>query len=93
MKAIKVTVNGKVKYIAGAEDLAVLSAIVNISPQSKKLSNTDLFYSVGGLSTEGLFKDWDTFGELHIGDSITFEILETDVVNKPFHTHRRDDIK
>jgi hypothetical protein len=83
MKAIRVTVNGKVILTAGADDLSVLNGIINIFPKAKKPSETNMYYSVSGLSESGIHKSWVDFGAVKVGDSITFEVVETDLVNKP----------
>ncbi len=98
MIALEVSLNGKRVCTAGAEDLAVLNAIVSACgrlgsktvPARPGETGSDLFYSVGGLTgRKNPKKDehlrWKSISKLRVGDVVRVRILETSTVNKPTH--------
>jgi hypothetical protein len=91
MIALKVRLNGKQVCVAGADDLAVLNAIVTASgklgnktvPARPDDTTGEIFYSVGGLTarpdpTKDVHMRWKSVAALNVGDVIQVEIVETD---------------
>jgi hypothetical protein len=96
MIALEVSLNGKRVCIAGAEDLAVLSAHVSASGKLGKKTvaarpdetTGEIFYSVGGLTGRGDPKKdvhlrWRSIKFLKVGDVIQVKVLETMKVDRP----------
>lgn len=95
MIALEVKLNGKRICIAGAEDLAVLSAIVsaggklgNKTVPARPDETTDLFYSIGGLTrrrdpAKNVHLRWKSIAPLKIGDVLELKFVETKKVNPP----------
>ena len=96
MIALEVSLNGKRVCIAGADDLAVLTAIISASgrlgpktvPARPDDITPDLFYSVGGLTSRpdpetDLHLSWKSIAPLKVGDVIQVKILETNKTDQP----------
>jgi hypothetical protein len=93
MIALRVTLNEKLLCVAGADDLAVLNAIVgavgNLGAKTRRDRNgrPDLYLSVGGLTNRVEGPDehvrWAKQRRLRKGDKIQVEVLETDKVDSP----------
>jgi hypothetical protein len=100
MIALRVTLNGKLLCVAGADDLAVLNAIVgavgNLGTKTRRDRNErpDLYLSVGGLTSRVKGPDehvrWAKQRRLRKGDKIQVEILETDKVDRPKHVSQAE---
>lgn len=93
MVALEVKLNGKRVCIAGADDLTVLSAHVTAcgklgrkSAPRKLKGDTEIFYSVGGLSPRPKGKDiypkWKSVAPLRIDDVLEVKIVETQKVDR-----------
>lgn len=90
MIALEVALNGKRVCIAGAEDLGVLSAAISAvgklgrkTVPSRPEETSDLFYSVGGLTSRSdpntnVHVNWQSIARLKIGDTITVKMVETE---------------
>jgi hypothetical protein len=91
MIALEVRKNGKRVCIAGAEDLAVLSAHISASgklgkktvPARPDQTTGEIQYSVGGLTArpdpnKDVHVNWKSVAPLRVGDVIEVRILETD---------------
>ena len=91
MIALEVRLNGKRVCIAGADDLAVLSAHVTACgklgnktvPARPDDTTGEIFYSVGGLTarpdpTKDVHMRWKSVAPLKVGDVIQVEVVETD---------------
>src|SRR5258707_7244755 len=98
MIALEVSLNGKRICTAGAEDLAVLNAVVTAcgrlgrktAPARPDETESDLFYSVGGLTgrknpKKDVHLRWKSVSKLNVGDVVQVRILETNNVTKPKH--------
>src|SRR2546425_47450 len=98
MIAFEVSRNGKRICTAGAEDLAVLNAVVSAcgrlgkktAPARSNETGSDLFCSVGGLSgrkdpKRDVHVRWKSVSKLKVGDVIQVRILDTNTVDKPRH--------
>jgi hypothetical protein len=94
MVAVRVKKNGKLLCVAGAEDLAVLSAHVSAGGPlgSKTLlvrkgEQVHFHPHVGGLTARKKGADvhmrWKPDLEIGLGDRIEFEFVETDSVDAP----------
>jgi|ERR1041385_1504107 hypothetical protein len=96
MIALKVSLNGKRVCIAGADDLAVLNAIVSASgklghktvPARPDETTGEMFYSVGGLTArpnprKDVHLRWKSVAPLRVGDMVQVEIVETDNPDRP----------
>jgi len=90
MIALEVRKNGKVVCLAGAEDLAVLSAEIaavgqlgmKTVPIGPDETPTDIYYTVGGLTSrpdpdKDVHVTWQSVAPLKVGDIIEVRILET----------------
>src|SRR6185369_17699 len=86
MIGLKVSLNGKQVCVAGADDLAVLNAIVTASgklgnktvPARPDDTTGEIFYSVGGLTarpdpTKDVHMRWKSIAPLQVGDVIQVE--------------------
>ena len=98
MISLEVSLNGKRICIAGAEDLGVLNASVSACgrlgnktvPARPGETKSDLFYSVGGLTSrkdpnKDVHLRWKSISKLRVGDLLQVRIVETDTVSKPKH--------
>lgn len=95
MIAFEVKLNGKRVCLAGAEDLAVLSAHVTASGRLGKKTvcshpeeQYDAFYSVGGLTcrkdpTTDVHLKWNPIALLQLGDVVEVQILEVPKADRP----------
>jgi len=96
MIAFEVTLNGKRVCVAGAEDLAVLSAGITASgklgaktvPARPDDLDGDVFYSVGGLTSRrdpkrDVHMRWKSVVPLQVGDIVQVKIIRTDKVDPP----------
>ena len=96
MIAFEVSHNGKLVCIAGANDLAVLNAIVSASgklgsktvPARPDDKTGEIFYSVGGLTarldpTKDVHMRWKSVAPLKAGDVIQVRIVETNTPDRP----------
>ena len=93
MIALRVSLNGKQVCVAGAEDLAVLNAIVNavgnLGAKTKRTRDEPLnvYLHVGGLTARAEGADahvrWAEELPLEMGDRIEVEVLETEEVDAP----------
>lgn len=93
MYAFKVPLNGKEPVIGGAPDLCVLTAIVTAtgilgpkSVPSREDETQDFTFRLGGLTSrpKGEVDEhlvWQQLDELHVGDVVTIEIVETEIVH------------
>jgi len=101
MIALRVTVNGAHICVAGAEDLAVLNAIVNavgtLGALTMKLRPDEapvVYLSVGGLTGRTNGEDehlrWAEQLRLQPGDKVEVEVLETSEVEPPKTAHPQD---
>jgi hypothetical protein len=100
MIAFHVSLNGKRICTAGAEDLAVLSAIVSAvgrlganTIRARPREKVDINYSVRGLtrrtnneSDEHLL--WKPLGRLRVGDVLTVKVLKTKQVDRARSRHK-----
>ena len=95
MIALEVKRNGKRVCIAGADDLAVLSAHVTaVGKLGKKTvparpddTTGEIHYSVGGLTRrpdprKDVHVEWKSIAPLRVGDVIQVKILETKNVDR-----------
>jgi hypothetical protein len=95
MIAFEVRKNGKRVCIAGAEDLAVLSASISaVGKLGKKTvpvrpdqTTSEIHYSVGGLTArpdpdKDVHVRWKSITSLKVGDTIEVKILETEKVDR-----------
>ncbi len=93
MIALRVIRNGKLVCTAGAEDLAVLSAIVGVCGALGRLTKRkrddppDVYLSVGGLTGRIDGPDehlrWTEQQPLQTGDRIEIHVLDTSEVDPP----------
>jgi hypothetical protein len=96
MIAVEVSLNGEQLTIAGSDELAVLSTIVNASgklgPKSHgtKFEDTDydLSMRVGGLTSRGDGQEdehpvWVERTQLSIGDVVTVRLVEVSEADNP----------
>jgi hypothetical protein len=96
MYALKVRINDEAPIIAGADDLGVLSAIVNcvgeLGSNSRPLredEGVDLFITVGGLTSRASSDvpdehlNWVSQKPLRIGDVISVEVVDTPNADAP----------
>lgn len=93
MIALRVALNGKALCVAGADDLAVLNAIVNavgnLGTKTKRHKDEplDVYLHVGGLTARAEGPDahvrWVEHHTLQTGDKVEVEILETSEVDFP----------
>lgn len=93
MLVLRVSVNEEPSVVAGAEDLGVLNAIVaavgTLGPASRPNRPgelRDLHLSVGGLTSRAPgepneHQRWVGLRELHVGDRVVVEILESDTAD------------
>ncbi|SRR5258705_12140176 len=96
MIALEVTLNGKRVCVAGAEDLAVLNAIISaggklgkktVPPRHENPRWHHIDYSVGGLTARpkpanDVHVRWKSVAPLKVGDVIQVRILETKKVDR-----------
>src|SRR5437867_3068660 len=95
MIALEIKLNGKLVCIAGADDLAVLSAHVTACgtlgkktvPARPDETSREIHYSVGGLTGRSDPKkdvqvSWQSITPLRVGDIIEVRILETEKVDR-----------
>lgn len=95
MIALEVGLNGKRVCIAGAEDLAVLTAsVAAVGKLGKKTvaarpndTSGDIHYSVGGLTArpnpdKDVHVRWKSVAPLRVGDVLQVRILETDKADR-----------
>jgi hypothetical protein len=95
MIALEVRKNGKRVCIAGAEDLAVLSAHVTACgklgkktvPARPDDTTGEIHYSVGGLTArpdpkKDVHLSWKSIAPLRVGDVIEVRVLETEKVDR-----------
>lgn len=95
MHALKVSVNGEKTIIAGADDLAVLNAIVscvgklgpNTVPHNENEA-ADLFLTVGGLTRRASeaadeHLNWLSNVPLKTGDIVRIELIDVPSVDAP----------
>jgi hypothetical protein len=95
MIALEVKLNGKRVCIAGADDLAVLSAHVtacgklgkNTVPARPDDTTGEIHYTVGGLTArpdpkKDVHFKWKSVAPLRIGDVIEVRILETEKIDR-----------
>lgn len=95
MIALEVKRNGKRVCIAGADDLAVLSADVTAVgklgrktvPARPDETTGEIHYSVGGLTSrpdpdKDVHMNWTSIAPLRVGDVIEVRILETGKVDR-----------
>jgi len=85
--------NGAVLCTAGAEDLSVLTALVNavgnLGPKTKKHRDEppDIYLSLGGLTGRKEAPDehlnWVSQEPLAVGDKVEIEVLESDIADAP----------
>jgi len=105
MIAIEVRLNGKRACIAGADDLAVLSAHVTASgklgkktvPTRPDDTTADIHFYVGGLTgrrdpRKDVHLKWKAAPRLKIGDVIQIKILETEKVDRATSSNRAKNI-
>jgi len=98
MIAVQVSHNGRRICTAGAEDLAVLNAVVSAcgklgkktAPARPDEMGSEIFYSVGGLTgradpKRNMHYKWKSISKLNVGDVLQIKILDTDTVDKPKH--------
>jgi hypothetical protein len=100
MIALRVILNGKPICTAGAEDLAVLNAIVsavgNLGALTKRNRNEppDIYLSVGGLTGRREGSDehvrWAEQQPLRAGDRVEIEVIDTFDVDRPAVTRPLD---
>lgn len=93
MIALRVTLNGKLVCVAGADDLAVLNTIVgavgNLGSKTKRQRDEpmEIYLSVGGLTARAEGRDenldWTERLELRTGDRIEVEVMEAREVDPP----------
>lgn len=96
MIVIEVKLNGELLAIAGADDLAVLSAIVNASgklgPASRgtrfEESDHNLSLRVGGLTSRGDGVEdehpvWVDGRRIELGDAVSIRVFETESADVP----------
>lgn len=86
MYAFKVTINGKKTFVAGAEDLSVLSAMVTLTGKlgaravSPGRGPVNLSVRVGGLTSRRKRPDehleWLNRYNVKVGDQFLFEIVK-----------------
>ena len=106
MIAFKITRNGREICTAGAEDLAVLSAIVSATgklgsdtvPSHPDRIGADVYFSVGGLTgrkdpKKDVHVDWESVSSLNVGDVITVTVIETSVVDRPKRRRKADSVR
>jgi hypothetical protein len=95
MIALEVRKNGKRVCIAGADDLAVLSAHVTACgklgkktvPARPDDTTGEIHYSVGGLTArpdpkKDVHMNWKSVAPLRVGDVIEVRILDTEKVDR-----------
>lgn len=96
MIAFEVRLNDKLVCIAGAEDLAVLTAHVSASgvlgaktvPPRPGVTGGEVFYSVGGLTArpdreKDVHMNWKSIVPLRVGDVIQVKVLESKNADRP----------
>lgn len=96
MIAFEVSLNGERMYLAGAEDLTVLSAQVTaIGKLGDKTAQrfpddttSDIHYNVSGLTvrpnrSDNLFVEWAAMESLQVGDVLEVRIVETEEPDLP----------
>jgi hypothetical protein len=87
MLALRVTMNDKKSFVAGAEDLSVLSAMVTLTGKLGRKAvdpgrgKPDMFLGVGGLTARaGRREDehlrWTPHVKLKVGDRVLVELVE-----------------
>lgn len=101
MLALEIWVNGKKVALAGADDLAVLSGIVNAVGKlgrktSRKGSSRDLFLTVGGLTSRKLgtpneHLNWLSYRRLHVGDEVSIRLVSVARGDRPTGRRPADD--
>jgi hypothetical protein len=94
MLAFKISINGKVTFVIGQEDMAVLHATVTAVKHGALGAETDIDLAPGGLSRElddgyGQHFHWGRH-DLRVGDSVTVEIVDTTDVDAPLKRYRSD---
>jgi hypothetical protein len=92
MIAFEVKLNGKRICIAGAEDLAVLTASVtaggDLGRETVNHCAPHIHYSVGGLTarpdpTKDVHMRWKSIAPLRLGDTIEINVLEVPKADRP----------
>lgn len=96
MIAFEVRINGKRICVAGAEDLAVLTACVNASgklgaktvPARPDDVTGEVFYSVTGLTArrdpeKDVHVRWQSVEPLRVGDVVQVKILDSTKADRP----------
>src|SRR2546425_11386444 len=93
--AIEVEVNGKRLLVAGAEDLALLSAQIaaGVGSENTVGVDTSVHLSVMGLTSSQSSSrmanlTWINGLSLQLGDSITFRILQVEKADPPANVFR-----
>lgn len=94
MIAFKVSLNGKRVCTAGVRDFGVVSAIVSWvrrkpeNSRRKKGIEEELTAEIGGLDGDSrAHLNWLS-RRLRVGDRVTVEVVETDIVDKPKRSSR-----
>ena len=95
MIALEVKLNGRRVCIAGADDLAVLTAHVTACgklgkktvPARPDDTTGEIHYSVGGLTArpdpdKDVHMRWNSVAPLKVGDVIEVRILQTEIVDR-----------
>lgn len=100
MYALKVTINDEAPFVAGAEDLGVLNAIVScvgvLGSQTRRARDeVDLSLTVGGLTSRApeLADEhvrWLPNRGLSVGDVVRIELVETTVADAPISGHEAE---
>lgn len=95
MLAIEVEVNGERVVVAGAKDLALLTAAVGagVGSETKALDvGTDVHLTVTGLTSSASSRmdnlTWINGQKLRLGDSVTFRIVSVAEADPPAHVFR-----
>lgn len=96
MIAYRVKVNGKVACLAGAEDLAVLSATVmsagklgsKTASRANNAVRPDVHLQVGGLTHRGggrsdAHLDWVSMLDLAVGDTVEIQVVHAKRADHP----------
>jgi hypothetical protein len=101
MIAIEVRLNGKYVCVAGADDLALLSAHVTavgkLGKKTFREKTADIPFYVGGLtgrrdSKKDVHLKWKVAPLLKVGDVVQFKILNTEKVDRATSSKRTKNI-
>jgi hypothetical protein len=91
MKAFRVIKNGIEQCTAGVNDAGVLNVIMNyVHSKVGRRSEEDMHLTVGGLNGQNEHVRWIEQAELHVGDQITVQLVETERADDPVTRRRRD---